>query len=353
MKTRSLSFLFAIAISASALSALPASAAGRSATSIPNTILNGKGAPTLSVGINGDFYIDTRSLLIYGPKKNGKWPTPKNLQGPTGASGINGVDGKNGNDGKNGSDGKTVANASTTSGPTGPVGPQGEKGATGAAGPAGPTGPQGATGATGAAGSSGSGSGTPGPQGATGATGPAGATGATGPAGATGATGAAGATGSAGATGATGATGPAGVSKAIYGALAIPDINGMAGTAQNGTIDGFKATKSYVVRVLIWTYQPNDLNENLMPLSITATGTNGTPTLVTKYVLSRSYSYRTGAIRYENSIQVDLVADGSASVTDFSIVLTITAGRSTASTALLRLEGSYTAVEVQSIASTF
>ena len=344
MKTRSLSTLFAIAISVSALSALPASAAGRSATSIPNTILNGKGAPTLSVGINGDFYIDTRSLLIYGPKKNGKWPTPKNLQGPTGATGINGVDGKNGNDGKNGSDGKTVANASTTSGPTGPVGPQGEKGATGAAGPAGPTGPQGATGATGAAGSSGSGSGTPGPQGATGATGPAGATGATGPAGAAGATGSA---------GATGATGPAGVSKAIYGALAIPDINGMAGTAQNGTIDGFKATKSYVVRVLIWTYQPNDLNENLMPLSITATGTNGTPTLVTKYVLSRSYSYRTGAIRYENSIQVDLVADGSASVTDFSIVLTITAGRSTASTALLRLEGSYTAVEVQSIASTF
>jgi hypothetical protein len=127
----------------------------------------------------------------------------------------------------------------------------------------------------------------------------------------------------------------------------------MAGTAQNGAIDGFKATKSYVVRVLIWTYQPNDSNENLMPLSITATGTNGTPTLVTKYVLSRSYSYRTGAIRYENSIQVDLVADGSASVTDFSIVLTITAGRSTASSALLRLEGSYTAVEVQSIASTF
>ena len=269
MKTRSLSILFAIAISASALSALPANAAGRSATLIPNTILNGKGAPTLSVGINGDFYIDTRSLLIYGPKKSGKWPAPKNLQGPTGATGL------------------------------------------------------------------------------------AGAAGATGPAGATGATGAAGATGSAGATGATGAAGPAGVTKAIYGALAIPDINGMAGTAQNGTIDGFKATKSYVVRVLIWTYQPNDLNENLMPLSITATGTNGTPTLVTKYVLSRSYSYRTGAIRYENSIQVDLVADGSASVTDFSIVLTITAGRSTASSALLRLEGSYTAVEVQSITSTF
>jgi len=353
MNKRSLSVLFVIALATSVFSALPANAAGRSATSIPNTILNGKGAPTLAIGLNGDFYIDTRSLLIYGPKKNGKWPVPQNLQGPTGAAGTNGADGKNGNDGKNGSDGKTVANASTTSGPSGPAGPQGEKGATGATGPAGPTGPQGATGATGATGSSGSGSGTPGPQGATGATGATGPAGATGPTGATGATGAAGATGSTGATGATGATGPAGVTKAIYGTLAIPDINGMAGTAQNGTIDGFKATKSYVVRVLIWTYQPNDSNENLMPLSITATGTNGTPTLVTKYVLSRSYSYRTGAIRYENSIQVDLVADGSASVTDFSIVLTITAGRSTASSALLRLEGSYTAVEVQSIASTF
>ena len=63
-----------------------------------------------------------------------------------------------------------------------------------------------------------------------------------------------------------------------------------------------------------------------------------------------SYS---GAIRYENSIQVDLVADGSASVTDFAIVLTITAGRSTVSSSLLRLEGSFTAVEVLSIASTF
>ena len=270
MKTRSLSTLFAIAISVSALSALPASAAGRSATSIPNTILNGKGAPTLSVGINGDFYIDTRSLLIYGPKKNGKWPTPKNLQGPTGASGINGVDGKNGNDGKNGSDGKTVANASTTSGPTGPVGPQGEKGATGAAGPAGPTGPQGATGATGAAGSSGSGSGTPGPQGATGATGPAGATGATGPAGATGATGAAGATGSAGATG---ATGPAGVSN-----VAVVQIDNFAINTEtpNGGVDSpnfgvLEPNSSYWFQVFV---QGANTNAGLkLGATISSTGT--------------------------------------------------------------------------------
>ena len=51
-------------------------AAGRTSNTIPNTILNGKGAPLSSVGINGDFYIDTRSLLIYGPKKSNKWPLP-------------------------------------------------------------------------------------------------------------------------------------------------------------------------------------------------------------------------------------------------------------------------------------
>lgn len=269
MKTRSLSILFAIAISVSALSALPASAAGRSATSIPNTILNGKGAPTLSVGINGDFYIDTRSLLIYGPKKNGKWPDPQNLQGPTGATGTNGNDGKTGNEGKNGSDGKTIANASTTSGPSGPVGPQGEKGATGAAGLAGPTGPQGATGATGATGTSGSGSGTPGPQGATGATGSTGPAGSTG---ATGAAGAAGATGSVGATGATGATGPAGVSNVEV--VQISNFTISTGTPNGGSdsqnFGTLVANSSYWFQVFI---QGPNTNPGLkLGASISSTG---------------------------------------------------------------------------------
>jgi hypothetical protein len=147
-----------------------ASAAGRSSKSIANTILNGKGAPKISVGIDGDFYIDTRSLLIYGPKKKGRWPVPTNLQGPTGPVG---------NPGKSGNDGKTISSASTTSGPQGPQGPAGPKGeagspgANGAQGPAGPAGQDGAPGSAGPAGSSG-GSGPAGATGATGAQGPAG-----------------------------------------------------------------------------------------------------------------------------------------------------------------------------------
>ena len=240
----------------------PAHAAGRSASSIPNTILNGKGAPANNVGINGDFYIDTRSLLLFGPKASGKWPLPQNLQGPTGAAGASGSDGKNGNDGKNGSDGKTVTNASTTTGGAGPAGPQGEKGATGAAGPAGPagpTGPAGATGPQGATGASGSGGGTQGPQGATGATGAAGATGATGAtgaagsAGATGATGPAGDAGPAGATGAAGATGPAGVSEVSV--VAIPNFTvttaTLYGSAISASFGTLAANTSYWFQIYV------------------------------------------------------------------------------------------------------
>lgn len=145
-------------------------AAGRTTKSVANTILNGKGAPKKSVGIDGDFYIDTRSLLIYGPKTKGKWPTPANLQGPTGPSG---------NDGKNGNDGKTVSTnaTSTARGEQGATGPQGVQGPQGLPGEKGEKGDAGLPGISGASGPAGS----PGSAGATGAQGPAGATGAAGP----------------------------------------------------------------------------------------------------------------------------------------------------------------------------
>jgi hypothetical protein len=178
--------LIAIAITAIALPA-DSLAAGRSTSQVVNTILNGKGAPKNSLGINGDFYIDVRSLLFYGPKSRGKWPAPQNLQGPTGSPGS---------DGKNGVDGKSSA-LSTVSAATGPKGDQGEKGdkgekgdpgapgaagPSGGAGPIGPAGPPGPSGPMGPAGSNGSN----GANGAIGATGPQGATGARGETGTTG-----------------------------------------------------------------------------------------------------------------------------------------------------------------------
>jgi hypothetical protein len=232
-------------------------AAGRTAASIPNTILSGTGKPSNTVGIDGDYFIDVKSMNIYGPKMKNKWPTAISLKG------------SNGVDGKSGSDGKLVTNASNVAGPSGAQGIQGlrglpgddgakgeqglrgEVGATGAQGTAGPIGTQGSiglTGATGVQGPAGSGSqgatgitgitGAQGPAGATGAQGPAGsgATGSQGPAGATGATGSVGATGargSEGPTGPTGATGAQGTS-GVAGSTGLTGSTGSAG-AQGST----------------------------------------------------------------------------------------------------------------------
>jgi hypothetical protein len=44
-------------------------------------ILNGQGAPSNSLGIDGEFYIDTSVNKIYGPKEDGSWPSPVSLGG--------------------------------------------------------------------------------------------------------------------------------------------------------------------------------------------------------------------------------------------------------------------------------
>jgi len=336
--------LVTIAILTTSTSVISVSAAGRTAASIPNTILNGKGVPATSLGINGDFYIDTRSLLIYGPKAKGKWLLPQNLQGPIGATGVTGI---SGSDGKNGSDAKSGTNNANVVGTTGP---QGERGLTGATGPAGPAG---------AAGSSGSGGGTPGATGAagaTGATGASGSAGSIGPAGPTGSTGSTGLTGAAGATGEAGSAGSAGtsgISKAITGSFSIGDISGNAGTSNTGSITGFKANKSYVLRLNIIGYQPSDSSEYILPMSLSFTAINGAPVVVSSYSLVHGHSYRAGAIRYENSFIADVTLDGTGVATDYGLTLTVIAGRATNSNQLVRFISSYVALQVDAVVSAF
>jgi hypothetical protein len=240
-------------------------AAGRTAASIPNTILSGFGSPSNAIGIDGDFYIDTKNLNIYGPKMKKKWPKAVSLKG------SNGLDGS---DGKSGSDGKTITNASTVAGPTGvqgfqgapgDIGPRGEQGlrgevgATGEQGIAGPAGAQGSiglTGAIGVQGPAGFGSqGAPGATGATGAQGPGGATGSQGPSGsgATGNTGATGSTGPQGATGPTGLTGAQGTSGAA-GSTGVTGNVGATGTKGDQGIQGENGFSQVTwVPILTWS----------------------------------------------------------------------------------------------------
>jgi len=151
--------------------------AGRVVNAKINTILSGKGVPKSAIGIDGDFYINIRTMQIFGPKRKGSWPAPVPMKG---AAGAKGAVGSTGATGAQGAKGVATSGAVGATGATGAVGATGggSAGATGAQGPTGSQGPAGATGATGSVGA-----GVAGPTGLTGPMGPQGVAGPTGAAG--------------------------------------------------------------------------------------------------------------------------------------------------------------------------
>jgi len=183
-------------------------AAGPSPTTIVNTILSGSGVPAKTLGINGDFYIDTKNLNLYGPKASGIWkvstslrsrdvPVVANVIGEAGAMGQTGAKGATGATGDKGATG--------ASGPQGAQGIQGLAGTTGAIGLTGAAGLTGSTGIPGVAGTKGE-SGTQGIQGLKGDAGAQGTQGIQGTKGDTGSQGIQGAKGETGTTGAAGSS---------------------------------------------------------------------------------------------------------------------------------------------------
>ncbi len=58
-----------------------------------NTILSGEGAPSVSLGTTGDFYLDTKGTALYGPKTSSGWGSPVSLAGAQGATGAAGAPG--------------------------------------------------------------------------------------------------------------------------------------------------------------------------------------------------------------------------------------------------------------------
>ena len=382
--------LIALIPMASADAVTKPKAAGRTAASIPNTILSGFGAPSNAIGIDGDFYIDTKNLNIYGPKMKKKWPKAVSLKG------SNGLDGA---DGKSGSDGKTVTNASTVAGPIGvqgfqgapgDIGPKGEQGlrgevgATGEQGVAGPAGAQGAIGLTGAIGIQGpagfGSQGAPGATGATGAQGPGGATGSQGPSGsgATGAQGPAGPTGTSGANGnvgATGSTGPqgatgptgltgaqgtsgaagstgaTGLSIGLFGNISFANnlLGGPSSTTSSSTFLVLEAGKSYVLRVQIHIHHAAnvlDAVDQIMGISFTATGAS--PVITAKYFYAAGTFYRDSAKVFEVTIYADVVINGALTTANSDLVINLYSPDSVL--AALVPSGSFAGVKVGSVA---
>ncbi|MEB0280616.1 MULTISPECIES: hypothetical protein [unclassified Mucilaginibacter] len=81
------------------------------------TILSGTSNPSnLLTGTNGDFYINTNSFQLFGPKTNGVWPagiTIVGINGEQGETGPQGDPGANGANGTNGLNGEGVPTGGT------------------------------------------------------------------------------------------------------------------------------------------------------------------------------------------------------------------------------------------------
>ena len=288
--------------------------AGRTANSIPNTILNGVNAPTKSIGINGDFYIDTKNLNIYGPKKNNAWPLPISLRGTAGTAGT---DGKTGTPGVAGSDGKTVTNTSTVSGTAGATG---STGATGLSGAAGSNGAAGETGAAGASGSAGP-AGPPGPAGSTGAT---------------------------GAAGASGSPGTSGVTTVALGAFSfINTLTGTAGSsAQSANFGSLLPGKKYSMRLNISGSKASygDLDTTLI---LEVISTAGSIPITTGYSVTSGKKFISPSTVFSQNIIADLIIDGTLVTNPFNIFVKVSASEPISY--VVSLIGYYALTEVGSI----
>ena len=296
-----------------------------------NTILNGKGAPSASLGNNGDFYIDKVNMNFYGPKVKNAWPLPVSMRGPAGPAGNdgkNGVDGKNGTNGTNGT--TTVATTGSSSpgatGATGPAGPEGPAGPAGPKGDTGPAGPQGATGLSGAAGPAG-------PAGAQGDTGATGAQGPVGPQGPTGPTGSQGLKGDAGSSG---------VTSVKHGTISFDSINTNRGGASAKNFGSFLPGKSYFVQLLIYA---NLTGGEAVSIGFDMPTTSG---VSFNYITGSSLSGRTASDAVNESfIVANIVVDGAVfSGTDLQAIVK---NYSFLNGSALTIKGTYEAIQVDSL----
>ena len=333
-------------VSYSASKSVKPQLAGRTATSVSNTILNGITSPKSTQGIDGDFFIDTKALNIYGPKVNGHWPSPIGLRGTQGLTGTTGTNGSNGSDGRNAQSVAAVVGAQGATGATGATGVKGEAGlagASGGAGIAGATGTAGVQGIAGVAGAQGI-AGAAGTAGAQGIAGAAGTTGSQGTAGATGNTGAQGNignTGSAGAQGLKGDTGTAGVagskgetgtvgatgpSSALFGVVRFAShISGGGFPSQSSDSFGsFESEKDYSVQFQIFVFDPTQIVSFSLSLEITATG--ATPTMTKMYSVSKGLVWN-GTDEIEGvTLSGEISIEGSTAHANYNLIATVTTG---------------------------
>lgn len=98
----------------------PAPATTPTATS-SSALLSGTGDPGADIGKDGDFYLNTTTGMLFGPKANGAWPPGVSVAGTGGTTGAKGDTGAAGN---TGTAGNTILSGSVD--PTSTVGNNGD-----------------------------------------------------------------------------------------------------------------------------------------------------------------------------------------------------------------------------------
>jgi len=290
-------------------------AAGR-VTTIVNTILNGVGVPSKTIGINGDFYIDTKNLILYGPKIKGAWKLGTSLKqadtksistvtGDVGAAGDKGAQGEKGDKGATGSTGATgSAGLPGAAGAAGAKGNDGANGSSGSTGPAGPSGAQGAAGASGTAGASGA-------QGAQGIKGDAGV---------------AGGAGAQGVKGDAGAAGAAGVSVSKF--ASVPNISLVTatdGNSNSGTFFTADSDGNYTFDILVTGGVQLSVDYKLNAEIVI-----GSSAILSQYVMaSDAVTFANGLAGRQYGFHIIGVASGVNAGTSFGVRISIQYGAGT------------------------
>ena len=303
-------------------------AAGRITTPVVNTILNGVGIPAKTIGINGDFYIDTKNLNLYGPKTKGAWKAGTSLKqtdtksittinGEVGATGEKGAEGDRGEKGATGSTGAT--GSAGLPGAAGVAGAKGNDGATGGVGISGATGSSGPAGVAGPAGAAGS-------QGVQGVKGDAGTVGAQGAQGVKGDAGTAGAQGGQGVKGDAGTAGAAGVSISKF--ASVPNISLVTatdGNSNSGTFFTADSSGNYTFDILVTGGVQLSVDYKLNAEIVI-----GSSAIISQYVMaSDAVTFANGLAGRQYGFHIIGVASGVTAGTSFGVRISIQYGAGT------------------------
>ena len=291
-------------------------AAGRVTTTVVNTIRSGAGIPTKAIGIDGDFYIDSKNANLYGPKTKGVWKILTSLKQNETKS-VTTVIGEQGGMGATGAQGDKGDKGAT--GNTGAVGSAGSMGATGAAGAKGNDGATGATGLSGATGSIGV-------TGATGSAGPAGVQGVKGDTGLTGSQGIKGDTGTVGTQGVKGDAGAAGISVTKFASVpSISLVTATDGISNSGIFFVAESDGNYTFDILVAGGVQTNVDYKLNAEIVI-----GTTAITSQYVVaSDAITFANGSPGRQYGFHIIGAAAAVATGTSFALRISIQYGAGT------------------------